>query len=125
LHPRNIKHNNKNTSQQHQTTKWATFTYNGKETKEIAKLFKETNIKIAFRTKNTIQNLVKPRLQQDEYENSGVYQIKFMDCPLKYIGQTGRSFKTIYKEYRQAIRNNNSNSGYSKHILNIGQTYGS
>jgi hypothetical protein len=47
-HPRNKKHNNKNTSQQHQTTKWVTFTYYGKETKDITKLFKETNIKIAF-----------------------------------------------------------------------------
>jgi chromosome condensin MukBEF complex kleisin-like MukF subunit len=84
--------------------------YYGKETKEIAKIFKETNIKIAFRTKNTIQNLVKPRLQQDECENSGVYQMRCMDCPLKYIGQTGRTFKTKYKEHIQAIRNNNGNS---------------
>jgi hypothetical protein len=48
-----------------------------------------------------------------------------MDCPLKYIGQMGRTFKTRYKEHIQAIRNNNSNSGYSKHILNTGHTYGS
>jgi hypothetical protein len=48
-----------------------------------------------------------------------------MDCPLKYIGQTGRTFKTRYKEHIQAIRNNNSNSGYSKHILSTGHTYGS
>jgi hypothetical protein len=88
-HPRIKKHNNKNTSQQHQTTKWATFAYYGKETKEIAKLFKETNIKIAFQAKNTKQNLVKPHLQQDEYENSGIYQMKCIDCPLKYIGQMG------------------------------------
>jgi hypothetical protein len=47
-----------------------------------------------------------------------------MDCPLKYIGQTGRTFKTRYKDHIQAIRNNNSNSGYSKHILNTGHTYG-
>jgi hypothetical protein len=46
-----------------------------------------------------------------------------MDCPLKYIGQTGRTFKTRYKEHIQAIRNNNGNSGYSKHILNTGHTY--
>jgi hypothetical protein len=48
-----------------------------------------------------------------------------MDCPLKYTGQTGRTFKTGYKEHIQATRNNNSNSGYSKHILNMGHTYGS
>jgi hypothetical protein len=43
-----------------------------------------------------------------------------LDCPLKYIGQTGRTFKTRYKEHIQAIRNNNGKSGYSKHILNTG-----
>jgi ribosomal protein S4 len=52
-HSRNHKHN-KTSSQQHQTTKWAMFTYYGKQTKEITKLFKETNIKIAFRTQITI-----------------------------------------------------------------------
>jgi hypothetical protein len=51
--------------------------------------------------------------------------MKCMDCPLKYIGQTGRTFKTRYKEHKQAIRNDNSNSGYSKHILNMGHTCGS
>jgi hypothetical protein len=49
--------------------------------------------------------------------------MKCMDCPLKYIGQTGRTFKARYKEHIQAIRNNNSNSGYSKHILNTEHTY--
>jgi hypothetical protein len=47
-----------------------------------------------------------------------------MDCPLKYIGQTGGIFKTRYKEYIQAISKNNGNSGCSKHILNTGHTYG-
>jgi hypothetical protein len=47
-----------------------------------------------------------------------------MDCPLKYVGQTGRTFYTRYKEHIQAIWNNNDNSGYSKHILSIGNAYG-
>jgi hypothetical protein len=123
-HLRNHKHN-RNISQQHQTPKWASFTYYGNETKEITKLFIETNIKIACRTKNTLRNLVKPLIQRDEYERSGAYQMRCMDCPLKYIGQTGRTFKARYKEHIQAIRNNNGNSGYSKHILNTGHTYGS
>jgi hypothetical protein len=46
-----------------------------------------------------------------------------MDCPLKYIGQTGRIFRTKYEEHIEAIRNNNSNSGYSDHILNTGHAY--
>jgi hypothetical protein len=48
-----------------------------------------------------------------------------MNCPLKYLGQTGRTFKTRYKEHIQAIRSNNSNSGYANHMLNTGHTYGS
>jgi hypothetical protein len=50
--------------------------------------------------------------------------MKCLDCPLKYIGQTGRTFNTRYKEHTQVIRNNNSNSGYSNHILNTEHTYG-
>jgi hypothetical protein len=47
-----------------------------------------------------------------------------MDCPLKYVGQTGRTFNTRYKEHIHDIRSNNSNKGYENHILNTGHTYG-
>jgi hypothetical protein len=50
--------------------------------------------------------------------------MKCLDCPLKYIGQIGRTFHSSYKEHIQAIRNNNSNSGYSSHILNTGHADG-
>jgi hypothetical protein len=50
--------------------------------------------------------------------------MKCLDCPLRYIGQTGRTFKVRYKKHIQAIRNNNVNSGYSNNILNTGHTYG-
>jgi hypothetical protein len=46
---------------QYQKAKWATFTYRGKETRKIMKFFKNTQIKVAFRTKNTIQNILKPQ----------------------------------------------------------------
>jgi hypothetical protein len=50
--------------------------------------------------------------------------MKYLDCPLKYIGQTGRTFHTRCKEHTHAIRSNNGNSGYSYHIPNTGHTYG-
>jgi hypothetical protein len=53
-----------------------------------------------------------------------LYQLKCLDCPLKYIDQTGRAFHTRYKEHILAIKNNNGNSGYSNHILNTGHKYG-
>jgi hypothetical protein len=60
--------NNKNTSLQHQKTKWDIFTYSGKETKKITKPFKEAQLKIAFRARNTLQKIVKPHPQIDVYE---------------------------------------------------------
>jgi hypothetical protein len=83
----------------------------------------DTQIKVAFSMQNTIQNIIKQHSQTDRYNKSGIYQRKCVDCPLKYIGQTGRTFHTRCKEHNQAIRNNNSNSGYSSHILNMGHTY--
>jgi hypothetical protein len=42
----------------------------------------------------------------------------------KYIGQTGRTFKTRYKEHIEAIRNNRPDTGYCRHILDTGHAYG-
>jgi hypothetical protein len=63
-------------------------------------------------------------ISKNKYNKSGIYQMKCLDCPLKYIGRTGRTFHTRYKKHIQAISNNNSNSEYSSHILNTGHTYG-
>jgi hypothetical protein len=71
-----------------------------------------------------IQNILRPQPQIDKYSRSGIYQLKCQDCPPKYVRQTGRTFKTRYKEHIHDIRSNNSNSGYSSHILNTGHTYG-
>jgi hypothetical protein len=44
---------------------------------------------------------------------------------MKYIGQTGIRLNIRYIDHIHAIRNNNSSSDYSSHILNTGHTYGS
>jgi hypothetical protein len=41
--------------EERQKIKWATFSYNSKETKWIAKLFKDSPINISYTTKNTIK----------------------------------------------------------------------
>jgi hypothetical protein len=50
--------------------------------------------------------------------------MKFVDCPMKYSGQTGRRFNIRHKEHIHDSRSNNSNSGYSNHILKTGHAYG-
>jgi hypothetical protein len=88
------------------------------------KLFDDTQIKIAFRTQSTIQNILKPHTQTGKYNRSGIYEMKSLGCPLTFIGQTRRTFNISYKKHIHAIRYNNSNSGYSNHILNTGHIYG-
>jgi hypothetical protein len=101
------------------------FTYIGDETRTISKLFKHTNLRISFQTTNTINHHLKlKKPATDKYNNSGIYQLKCYSYPLKYVGQTGRLFKTRFKEDIQAIRNNEINSTYAQHILNTGHTYG-
>lgn len=96
---------------QHWGTKWAALTYNGNETRKITKLFKKTQINITFRKRNTIQKTTKPHSQRDKYERSGIYQMKWLECPLKYIGQTGRIFHGRLKVHMKEVRTNKGNLG--------------
>lgn len=62
--------------------------------------------------------------QTDKYNRSGIYHMKCPNFPLKYIGQTGRTSDIRYKEHIQEMRNNNSNSDYSNHVLKPEYSYG-
>jgi hypothetical protein len=68
------KHNKPSDTIQ-QKKKWATFTYIGKETRAITKLFNNTHIKIAYKTNNTIQHHLKEKQHIDIYKRSGIYQL--------------------------------------------------
>jgi hypothetical protein len=105
--------------------KWATFTCIGKEPKKITKLFRKRPIRVAFGTRNTTENIAKPHPQIDRYEENGIYKMKCMYCPLKYVGQAGHMLYTRRKAHIEAVRNNNGNSGYSNHMLNTGHAFGS
>jgi hypothetical protein len=56
---------------------------------------------------------MKPPFTTDAYNRNGIYQMKGIDCPLKYVNHTGRIFKMRCKEHVQAIRNSSDNCGYS------------
>jgi len=49
--------NPKKTKNDTEKTRWAKFTYVGKETRAITKIFKGTDIKVAFSTRNTLGTL--------------------------------------------------------------------
>jgi hypothetical protein len=95
-------------SKSQQKAKWATFTYSSKEARKITKLMKDRKIGIAFRTRNSTKH-VKILLRNIKMSEIATNQMKCLDCPLKYTGQTGRKFSTRY-EHTEAIRNKNSNA---------------
>jgi hypothetical protein len=81
-----------------QSKKRVKFTYTGKEVRTSTKLFKHTNLNIAFTPRNTIGRLLSqdPHIQnRNLYNRSGVYQLTCPTCKMKYIGQTGRSFHPL------------------------------
>jgi hypothetical protein len=74
--------------------------------------------------KKTVGNFLNlHKTKNNLYEESGVYELKWQNCPGRHIGQTGRNFKTGYKEHIQDIKNNKSKTGFSHHILNTGHSY--
>ncbi|PNF38897.1 hypothetical protein B7P43_G08228 [Cryptotermes secundus] len=104
--------------------KWATFTYFGHEIRSITKLFKNTEVGISYKTKNNIKHLLKINDDKnDMYNLSGVYQLQCSDCPLKYIGQTGRTFKIRFKEHTCDINNNGQSSRFAQHVLDTTHEY--
>jgi len=105
--------------------KWARFTYVGKKTRFITKLFKDTNITVAFTTNNTIgKRLTMEHKTQCKYDKSGVYQLTCPDCKMTYTGQTGRPFKIRFQEHMRDFKYNNKRSKFAQHLLEKGHAIG-
>ena len=101
------------------------FTYTGRETSYITNVFRQTDLKIGLRTKNTTENLLTHQNPpSDIYSQSGAYKLSCPDCNKAYVGQTGRRFSTRYKEHKTAFRNNNQTYSFAKHLNEEGHSLG-
>ena len=106
--------------------KWATFTFTSPHICRITNLFKHTNVRIAFRSNNTIAQLTKsPNDHKIPPHNKwGIYQLTCISCNMSYVGQTSRSLQVRYKERIRYIKYNNPKSAYAQHILRNQHEYG-
>jgi hypothetical protein len=118
-HKQNFSINNTN-----QEKKSITFTYTGNYIRKITNLCRNTNLKIAFKTTSTITNVLNNKQTKHIYKQSGIYKLTCQSCYKVYIGQTGRSLKTRYKERIRSTKNNKEDSAFAQHILNTGHQYG-
>jgi len=106
--------------------KWATFTYHSSKVRKITNIFKQTDIKIAFKSKNTLQQLTKPKIHNttQDRDKSGIYKLTCNTFNRAYIGQTSRNLTLRYREHIRYIKNNHPQSAYALHILQNIHEYG-
>ncbi|KAK5639993.1 hypothetical protein RI129_010804 [Pyrocoelia pectoralis] len=93
---------------------------------KIQNIFKHHNIFISFSNNHTLRSsIVRNKDRSDPLDSSGVYQLNCNSCPSFYIGQTGRSFRTRFKEHFNAIKRNNMDhpSSMAEHILSTGHSF--
>jgi transposase-like protein len=95
--------------------KWVSFTYTGHYIWKITKLFKDINIKIAYRTTSTLDKLLNEKQKTNPYEQSGIYKLTCQSCHKMYIDQTGRKL-TRYKEHIRSTHFNKDESAFAQHI---------
>ena len=120
---------NRTTSENRNT--WATFTFHSPIIRKITNLFKQTDLRIAYRSTNTIAQLMRRKGQHkdnntdtnQDYTKSGIYKLTCTTCNKAYIGQTSRTITQRYREHIHYIKNN-PQSAYAEHILRNIQEYG-
>ena len=104
--------------QDNKNHKWAKFTYTGRETLFITKIFKKTNVKITFSANNTVGKLLseKPEQTTSIFDKSGIYQLECPTCNMTYISQTGRPFRTQYQEHLRDFKYYSYKSKFAQHL---------
>ena len=91
--------------------------------KKFTNIFKDTDVKIAYRATNTVfqQLTIKP----DRPNNpNGMYSIKCITCNKKYVGQSVRNIQIRYKEHINQMKNCNPQSAYANHIIQNKHEFG-
>lgn len=92
-----------------------------------ARVLKEGKVYVAHKPSNTLKmQLTKIKDQRPSKEKTGVvYSIPCHDCPLTYVGQSGRKFGTRMKEHKKAVEKSDrlsnifSHENESGHHMNI------
>jgi hypothetical protein len=80
-------------------------------------VFKNTNLKIAFKTTTTTGKLLGDTHSTNTYEQSGINKMTCQSCHKVYIRQTGRNLRTRYKDHVRNIMFNKGESAFAQHIL--------
>ena len=94
--------------------------------RKITNLFKQTDIKIAFRNTNTIRQIIRPKLQDNtqDHDKSGIYKLICKTCNKSTQDKPAGNLTLRYKEHIRYIKSNDLQSAYVLHILQNRHKYG-
>ena len=91
----------------------------------MTKLFRNTQVKIAYTTNNSLEKLLHYVTgETNKYEKSGIYQLSCPTRDKKYIGQTGRPFHVRFREHQHDYRYMRRKSKFAQHLLDEGHKFG-
>ena len=92
--------------------------------KKFTNIFKDTDVKIAYRATDTIFKQLTTKPERPNNPN-GIYSVKCITCNKKYVGQSGRDIQIRNKGHIIQIKNCNPKSAYANHIIQNKHEFGS
>jgi hypothetical protein len=89
--------------------------------RKINNLFKQTKVRIAFRSTNNIYDFTKPKINNsiEEYTNCGIYELTCATCKLYFVGQRSHSLKQRYQEHMRHTKQKDPRSAYALHTRTL------
>jgi len=92
--------------------------YMGKLTNKLAHCIRRTaDIEVCYKPVNKISTILSNN-KQISNSSSGIYKLSCENCPIIYVGETGRDIRTRSKEHLADIRMEKETSGPYAHIRN-------
>lgn len=107
-------------------SKFSKIPYLGNVSIKVGKQLSKFGIRPAYYSKGTIGRLlVNNKLDKfDKSQSCGVYELQCNSCHFSYIGQTGRTFLTRFKEHtnlrNKEVGDEGLSSSFANHLLNTG-----
>ena len=59
----------------------------------------------------------------NKFSRNGSYELNSLDSNMKYVGQTGKSYSTPYKEHFLNSEYNNGNSKFCQLLIEFGHSF--
>ena len=89
---------------------------------KLRRIFRKSDIQAVFKPHMNLRRMLfHPKDKVDKLKKCGcVYEVNCLNCPSKYIGQTGRMLATRINEHKTAVRKGSTSSGISEHTNKTG-----